>query len=133
MKSKSQDLKISVYSFGYQKSGIPENEYNDGGGFVFDCRFLPNPFHDLSLREYTGLDKKIADFFSDYRSVKGFIDDCVRMVEKAADSYIEKEFSNLQVSFGCTGGRHRSVYCAEEFVKIMTSKGYNVSVEHTEI
>lgn len=133
MTTRSKDLKISVYSFGFQKSGIPENEYDDGGGFVFDCRFLPNPFHDLSLRDFTGIDKEIRDFFDDYRSVKSFIDECVRMIEKAADSYIERGFSNLQVSFGCTGGRHRSVYCSEEFKKAIEAKGYFVTLEHTEI
>ncbi|HQO09917.1 MAG TPA: RNase adapter RapZ [Clostridiales bacterium] len=133
MKTNHQNLKISVYSFGYQKSGIPENEFGDGGGFVFDCRFLPNPFHDLTLREYTGLDKQIISFFSEYRSVKSFVEDCARMVEKAAESYLERGFSNIQVSFGCTGGRHRSVFCAEEFVKMMSSKGFSVSVEHTEL
>ena len=133
MVAADKNLKISVYSFGFQKSGIPENEYGDGGGFVFDCRFLPNPFHDLSLRDFTGLDKEIVTFFSDYRSVRGFIDDCARMVENAAESYIERGFLNIQVCFGCTGGRHRSVFCAVEFSKIMAAKGYNVSVEHTEI
>ncbi|MBU4485508.1 MAG: hypothetical protein KKD38_01140 [Candidatus Delongbacteria bacterium] len=128
-----KSLKISVYSFGFQISGIPENEYEDGGGFVFDCRFLPNPHHNLSLRKFTGLDHEISEFFGDFRSVKCFIEDCVRMVEKAAKSYIDINFVNLQVSFGCTGGRHRSVYCAEEFKKIMESKGYYISVEHTEI
>lgn len=125
--------KISVYSFGYQKSGIPENEHGDGGGFVFDCRFLPNPHNDPNLREYTGLDENILSFFSDYRSVKSFVDDCVRMVERAANSYAERDFENLQVSFGCTGGRHRSVYCAEKFTSIMKDKGFDLSVEHTEI
>ena len=133
MSDTKESLKISVYSFGFQKSGIPENDNGDGGGFVFDCRFLPNPFHDLKLRDFTGLDSDIINFFSEYRSVKSFIEDCVRMVEKAAESYLERRFLNLQVSFGCTGGRHRSVYCAEEFCRIMTAKGYNVTVEHTEI
>ncbi len=126
-------LLISVYSFGYQKSGIPDNEFEDGGGFVFDCRFLPNPFNDPKLRDYTGLDKEIRQFFNDYRSVKGFIDDCFRMVEKAAAAYTDRDFKNLQVSFGCTGGRHRSVYCAEEFCRILGSKGYNFNLTHTEI
>lgn len=125
--------KISVYSFGYQKTGIPENDHGDGGGFVFDCRFLPNPHNDPDLRDFTGLDDNIKSFFSDYRSVKSFIDDCVRMVERAAVSYAERDFANLQVSFGCTGGRHRSVYCSEEFCRIMKVKGFNISVEHTEI
>lgn len=133
MKNKLHDLKISVYSFGYQKSGIPENEFGDGGGFVFDCRFLPNPFHDLALRDFTGLDKQIISFFSEYRSVRSFIEECAKMVENAAESYLERGFCNIQVSFGCTGGRHRSVYCAEEFVKIMTAKGYCLTLEHTEL
>lgn len=126
-------LLISVYSFGFQKSGIPENEFDDGGGFVFDCRFLPNPHNDPKLRDFTGLDEEIKYFFSDYRSVKNFIEESLRMVEKAAKSYIERDFNNLQVSFGCTGGRHRSVYCAEEFCKVMESRGFKIRLTHTEI
>ena len=126
-------LLISVYSFGFQKSGIPDNEFGDGGGFVFDCRFLPNPFNDPKLRDFTGLDKEIEAFFSEYRSVKGFIDDCVKMAENAARSYIERDFTHLQVSFGCTGGRHRSVYCSERFCSILRSKGFNVKLIHNEI
>jgi len=133
MPENKEQLKISVYSFGFQKTGIPDNENGDGGGFVFDCRFLPNPFHDQKLRDFTGLDPEIVRFFSEYRSVKSFIEDCVKMIEKAAESYLERNFLNLQVSFGCTGGRHRSVFCAEEFCRIMRSKGYTVTIEHTEI
>jgi len=128
-----KNLLISVYSFGFQKSGIPDNGFEDGGGFVFDCRFLPNPHNDPKLREFTGLDQQIKEFFSDYRSVKSFIDDCVKMVEKAALSYIEKKYSNLQVSFGCTGGRHRSVYCSEEVSKILKAKGFEINLTHIEI
>ncbi|MFO7810954.1 MAG: RNase adapter RapZ [Candidatus Delongbacteria bacterium] len=124
---------ISVYSFGYHKSKIPENEHEDGGGFVFDCRFLPNPHHDLKLRDFTGRAKEIEDFFSDMRSVGSFIDDCAKMIKTAADVYSEKHFTDLQVSFGCTGGRHRSVYCAEKFSKILRSQNYSVKLFHTDI
>jgi UPF0042 nucleotide-binding protein len=126
-------LMISIYSFGYQKNGLPGNEYGDGGGYVFDCRFLPNPHHDPKLRESTGKDKPIKEFFSDYHPVDIFIEDCIAMVEISSKAYIQKEYSNIQVSFGCTGGRHRSVYCAERAAKKLSAKGYQVHIFHTEI
>ena len=126
-------LMISIYSFGYQKGGIPTNEFGDGGGFVFDCRFLPNPHNDPNLREFTGKDHKIKEFFSDYHPVDLFIDDCVAMVEISTKAYMQKSYKNLQVSFGCTGGRHRSVYCAEKTFKKLSAKGYQIQIFHTEI
>lgn len=128
-----KSLIISIYSFGYQQNGIPMNEYGDGGGFVFDCRFLPNPHHDPKLREFTGKDKPIKDFFSDYHPVDLFIEDCIAMVEISMKSYIQKNYSNLQVSFGCTGGRHRSVYCAERAAKKLSAKGYQIQILHQEV
>ena len=124
---------ISIYSFGYQKNGIPTNEYGDGGGFVFDCRFLLNPHHDPKLREFTGKDREIKEFFSDSHPADLFIEDCVAMIEISMKTYILKNYSNMQVSFGCTGGRHRSVYCAERAAKKLSSKGYQVQIIHTEI
>lgn len=134
MAERNNSLNISVFSFGFQKSGIPDNENNDGGGFVFDCRFLPNPFNDPELRDYTGKEKKIKEFFAGFRAVDAFVQECVNMVDKAALAYIDKGYSNMQVSFGCTGGRHRSVYCAENFKKIMKKKGWKkIILEHTEL
>lgn len=132
-KLNKKSFKISIYSFGYQKSGIPANEYGNGGGYVFDCRFLPNPHNDPHLREFTGKEKPIKDFFSDYHPVDLFIDDCIAMVELSATAYIQKTYSNIQVSFGCTGGKHRSVYCAERATKKLSAKGYQVQIIHTEI
>ncbi|MCK5759775.1 MAG: hypothetical protein KAH33_00675 [Candidatus Delongbacteria bacterium] len=126
-------LLISIYSFGYHKNGIPLNEHGDVGGFVFDCRFLPNPHHDPKLREFTGKDHKIKDFFSDYHPVDLFIEDCVAMVEISARAYIQKNYSNIQIAFGCTGGKHRSVYCAERTAKKLSAKGYQIQIFHTEI
>jgi len=128
-----KSLLISIYSFGYQKNGIPENKYGDGGGYVFDCRFLPNPHHDPRLREFTGKDKPIKDFFSDYHPVDLFVKDCVTMIEISADSYLEMGYTNIQVSFGCTGGKHRSVYCAEKTRERLSEKGYQVQIFHQEI
>lgn len=132
-KLNKSSLLISIYSFGYQKSGIPGNDFGDGGGFVFDCRFLPNPHNDPKIREFNGKHHKIKEFFSDYHPVDMFIEDCKAMIEISAVSYIEKNYSNLQVCFGCTGGMHRSVYCAERAAKILSSKGYQVQVFHTEL
>ncbi len=124
---------ISVYSFGFKFSGIPKNSFGDKGGFVFDCRFLPNPYKVKELRDYNGTDKKLENFFTSKPEFDKFIDDCILMIEPAVKNYISRDFDNMQISFGCTGGIHRSVYCSELFVKKMKLKGYELVINHVEL
>lgn len=126
-------VNIEIYSFGYRSCGIPANEWGDGGGFVFDCRFLPNPYHIPELKNFTGCDKSVIDYFSKIAEVDIFIDQCLKMVETAAKKYSERGFKHLQVSFGCTGGQHRSVYCSEKIAAMLKGKNFSVNLIHTEI
>jgi len=90
---------ISVYSFGFKFSGIPENTFGDKGGFVFDCRFLPNPYKIEKLRNFKGNDDELSDFFTSKPEFEKFIDNCIIMIEPAIQNYLSREFGNMQISF----------------------------------
>jgi RNase adaptor protein for sRNA GlmZ degradation len=106
-------MKISILSFSY-KRGLPEDASGNGGGFVFDCRAMPNPFWDESLRGFSGCDKSVVDFFEQHKDkVNCFLNAAEALVRQSADQYQKDGREHLQVAFGCTGGQHRSVYFAE--------------------
>ncbi len=127
----SSDLTIKINSFSFIKSGYPKNTDGNGGGFVFDCRFLPNPGRIEFYKKMTGLDKPVIEFLEGIPQVETFISDVVKMVVNAAKSYSERKYTALQVSFGCTGGQHRSVYSAQKTAQILKNLyGLNVQVEH---
>jgi RNase adaptor protein for sRNA GlmZ degradation len=125
-------LQITVYSFSYRKSGPPVDTSGNGGGFVFDCRALPNPHRVAELKDKTGQDQEVIAFFSQYPVVQQFIDLAVSLVQIAAQNYTEREFTNLYVAFGCTGGQHRSVYCAETLARLLKDK-YMVTIKHQDL
>jgi aminoglycoside/choline kinase family phosphotransferase len=125
-------LKVQVNSFSY-KRGIPIDLSGNGGGFVFDCRALPNPGRLEEYRELTGMDKKVADYLQKYKEVDDFIAQANSMVQQSIKVYAERHFTNLIVNFGCTGGRHRSVYCAEKLVqKLKDFKNIEIELRHRE-
>ena len=124
-------MKVAVVSFSY-KRGLPEDPTGNGGGFVFDCRAMPNPFWDESLRGYTGRDKPIVDFFAGYNAeVDEFLDAAESLVRQSIRAYLKDGRENLQVAFGCTGGQHRSVYFAERMAdRLRTIDDIEVEVVH---
>ena len=124
-------MKVAVVSFSY-KRGLPEDTTGNGGGFVFDCRAMPNPFWDESLRGYTGRDKPIVNFFAGYNAeVDEFLDAAESLVRQSIRAYLKDGRENLQVAFGCTGGQHRSVYFAERMAdRLRTIDGIEVEVVH---
>ncbi|MCX7954994.1 MAG: phosphotransferase [Bacteroidales bacterium] len=126
-KKSSQNLKLTITSFSYKES-IPNDESGNGGGFVFDCRGLPNPAKDENLKKFTGIDKPIIDYMEQFEEVKKFLHHCLNVVSVTIDNYIERNFTNLMVNFGCTGGQHRSVYCAEKFAKLIQEK-YDIQIQ----
>jgi RNase adaptor protein for sRNA GlmZ degradation len=128
-----EPLTIDIFSFGFQKSGIPNDESGHKGGYVFDCRALPNPYRDESLRPLTGRDAEIIQYFSNLPQVEKFIGSAIELVTSHADAFIQRGFSHLMVSFGCTGGQHRSVYCAEQLAKKLRERNYNIKLTHIEL
>lgn len=127
-------LRVSVFSFSY-KHGIPVDVSGNGGGHVFDCRALPNPGREERYRRSTGLDDDVKEFFAAHEDeMTPFIDAAKRIVGISIGNYTRRRFGNLMVSFGCTGGQHRSVYCAEAVARWAREQWpeVDVVVKHTE-
>lgn len=125
-------LQIAINSFSY-KRGIPQDSSGNGGGFVFDCRGLHNPGRYAPYKTLTGKDKPVIDFLLTNSKVKDFLDSINKTIDINIQDYLERNFENLQINFGCTGGQHRSVYCAEQTAKYIKEK-YNIeaTVKHVE-
>ncbi len=114
-------LKVKIYSFAYKK-GIPNDMTGNGGGYVFDCRAINNPGKYEHYKHFTGLDKEVVKFLEDDGEVFKFLDNAYELVDAHVQRFIERKFTNLMVSFGCTGGQHRSVYCAERLAEHLSKK-----------
>lgn len=124
-------LHIYITSFSFLKSGIPKDPSPNGGGHVFDCRFLPNPGRIDQYKQQNGMDQPVIDYLEEQKEVHQFLDSAYKILDAAVENYIERGFSNLMISFGCTGGQHRSVYSAESTFKHLINK-YDViiTVDH---
>ncbi|MDX2111131.1 MAG: RNase adapter RapZ [Verrucomicrobiota bacterium] len=126
-------LAISVTSFSY-KGSYPVDDSGHGGGFVFDCRCLPNPGRDPALAPYTGCDTIIREWLESREEVGEFLSHIRAMLNQAVQSYHQRNFTQLAISFGCTGGRHRSVYCTEQTAAWLRSlPQVEVVVKHREV
>ena len=125
-------LVVKVYSFSYHK-GIPEDESGNGGGYVFDCRSTHNPGRYEPYKKLTGLDEPVIRFLEDDGEILTFLDSVYRLADAHVRRYIQRGFTSLMFSFGCTGGQHRSVYSAQHLAEHLHSKfGIEVRVCHRE-
>ena len=120
------NLIVTIYSFSF-KRGIPVDESGNGGGYVFDCRSTHNPGKYDQYKQMTGLDQPVIDFLEQDGEILTFLESVYALVDHHVARFIERDFTNLQVSFGCTGGQHRSVYCAEHLAAHLHEK-YNVRI-----
>jgi len=125
-------LIVRVYSFSYKK-GIPQDNSGNGGGFVFDCRAVNNPGKYERYQSLTGLDESVKKFLEDDGEILSFIDHALALVDASVKRYKDRGFTHLMISFGCTGGRHRSVYSAQKMAEHIHEKfGVEVQLIHRE-
>ncbi|MEZ4883279.1 MAG: RNase adapter RapZ [Chitinophagales bacterium] len=125
-------LTVYIHSFSYKK-GLPTDDSGNGGGFIFDCRFLHNPGRYEPYKKLTGRDESVIQFLQQRSNIAAFLDNVFQIVDEAVENYIERGFASLQVNFGCTGGQHRSVYSADQLAQHLKEKyGVKVELKHIE-
>ncbi|MBR4815378.1 MAG: phosphotransferase, partial [Paludibacteraceae bacterium] len=125
-------LKVKVFSFSYKK-GIPTDDSGNGGGYVFDCRGVHNPGKYDQYKPLNGLDKPVIDFLESNDEIKNFLEHIYALADAHVLRYMERGFTSLMFSCGCTGGRHRSVYSAQHLAEHISRKfGVEVQLEHIE-
>lgn len=127
-----KDLIVRVFSFSYKK-GIPEDTSGNGGGYVFDCRSTHNPGRYEPYKKLTGLDEPVIRFLEDDGEILTFLESVYKLADAHVERYIQRGFTDLMFSFGCTGGQHRSVYSAQHLAEYLNRKyGIEVRLCHRE-
>ena len=132
--SEPEKLTVRVFSFSFHR-GLPQDDTGHGGGFVFDGRGLPNPGREERFKTLTGKDAPVAEYLDQRESVREFLASAIALVDASVSAYQRRGFKHLMVSFGCTGGQHRSVYLAEQLAGHLRGKnkdGVEVVVHHRE-
>ncbi len=130
--SNSAKLKLTISSFSY-KRGIPYDQSGNGGGFVFDCRFLNNPGRIEKYKKLTGRDSQVIDYLRNNSDADEFANNCYTIIKTASESYISRNYTSLNIAFGCTGGQHRSVYLADKLAeKFKDNQNIIVELKHLE-
>ena len=131
--SESQNLVVRIFSFSFHR-GQPQDDTGNGGGFVFDGRSLPNPGREERFKTLTGKDAPVIEYLNQQESVHQFLAGVLSLVDASVSNYQQRGFQNLMVSFGCTGGQHRSVFLAEQLAKrLRIRNGLEVVVRHLEL
>ncbi len=130
----SEPLVVRIFSFSFHRGGIPKDETGNGGGFVFDGRSVPNPGREERFKILTGKDAAVIEYLNQQPSAHEFFAHASAMVDAAVGNYRGRGFNNLMISFGCTGGQHRSVYFAERLAKHLSHRhDTRVIVRHLEL
>jgi aminoglycoside/choline kinase family phosphotransferase len=131
--SEAENLTVRIMSFSFHR-GLPKDESGHGGGFVFDGRSLPNPGREERFKMLTGRDAPVSDYLNQQESVHQFLASVMSLVDASVSEYQRRGFKSLMVSFGCTGGQHRSVFLAEQLAKRLRGRnGVDVLVRHREL
>src|SRR3954468_893010 len=131
--SEADNLVVRIFSFSFHR-GLPTDESGNGGGFVFDGRSLPNPGREERFKQLTGRDAPVIEYLNQEQSVHQFLASVMSLVDSSVSNYQQRGFKNLMVSFGCTGGQHRSVYLAEQVAKRLRGRpGVEIVVTHREL
>ena len=127
----AKPLTLRIFSFSYHRGGPPADETGHGGGFVFDLRAVPNPGREERFKALTGKDAAVIAYLEAQPSAREFLSSTRSLVEASVREYQRRGFDSLMVSFGCTGGQHRSVYMAEQLAAALRAiPGVNVAVRH---
>jgi aminoglycoside/choline kinase family phosphotransferase len=131
--SSTESLTVRIFSFSFHRE-MPADESGNGGGFVFDARSLPNPGREEQFRMFTGKNAAVIEYLNRQESVHQYLASALSLVDASVASYRQRGFKNLMVSFGCTGGQHRSVYLAEQLAKhLQAGAAVEVVVRHIEL
>ncbi|HET9802809.1 MAG TPA: RNase adapter RapZ [Candidatus Acidoferrum sp.] len=126
-------LVVRINSFSFHRE-LPRDESGNGGGFIFDGRSLPNPGREEIFKELTGRDAPVIEYLNQQEGVHQFLASVYSLVDASVANYQSRGFKNLMVSFGCTGGQHRSVFLAEQLAKRLRSRnGLTVELRHIEL
>jgi aminoglycoside/choline kinase family phosphotransferase len=120
-------LMVEINSFSYRR-GIPVDLSEHGGGFVFDCRAIHNPGRYEEFKDKNGHDPQVMEFLRTQSEADEFVADAFKLIHKSVDNYLDRKFTNLMINFGCTGGQHRSIYCAEKMKEILQQR-YGQDIE----
>jgi aminoglycoside/choline kinase family phosphotransferase len=131
--SSANNLTVRIFSFSFHREK-PVDESGNGGGFVFDGRSLPNPGREERFKQLTGRDEPVIDYLERQSSVHQYLSSVLSLVDSSVSAYRRRGFKDLMVSFGCTGGQHRSVYLAEQLAKHLQGvSGVDVVLRHIEL
>jgi hypothetical protein len=131
--SSTETLTVRIFSFSFHRE-MPADERGNGGGYVFDARSLPNPGREEQFRMLTGKDAAVIEYLNGQESVRQYLASAMSLVDASVAAYRQRGFKSLMVSFGCTGGQHRSVYLAEQLAKhLQAGEAVEVAVRHIEL
>src|SRR5215831_19309145 len=131
--SEADNLVVRIFSFSFHHE-LPKDDSGNGGGFIFDGRSLPNPGREERFKSITGRDAPVVDYLHQQESVHQYLAGVFSLIDASVENYQQRGFKNLMVSFGCTGGQHRSVYLAEQLARHLRGRnGLEVVVRHVEL